>query len=275
MAFFSYFMQQKCPYIDGWVVQKSLKTPLRNIKMAPYTLIQICHNLISYLTCSQGLRQNCRHPRNFCTHFWQLYHILLCCTLEFLHPQFHILNASPVSYHQLPSLPSLPPIPLQHPTLLTLQQSLPTLLSIHMHHSLHTLLTLPLALSLAPELPLQLRRLQEEEHRQQLKRLLDDPQESRERPGLNPRHNLRLKLKPLQRLRLHLITVPTMVTLIMPIMVITLIHIMVLIITHIMVMVTLTNIILRSTTITQDIIMATITMVFLIIFQQLNTAIFN
>ena len=26
----------KCPDVDGWVVQKSLKTPLRNIKMAPY-----------------------------------------------------------------------------------------------------------------------------------------------------------------------------------------------------------------------------------------------
>ena len=25
----------KCPYLGGWVVQKSLKTPLRNIKMAP------------------------------------------------------------------------------------------------------------------------------------------------------------------------------------------------------------------------------------------------
>ena len=25
----------KCPYVGGWVVQKSLKTPLRNIKMAP------------------------------------------------------------------------------------------------------------------------------------------------------------------------------------------------------------------------------------------------
>ena len=26
----------KCPYLGGWVVQKSLKTPLRNIEMAPY-----------------------------------------------------------------------------------------------------------------------------------------------------------------------------------------------------------------------------------------------
>ena len=26
----------KFPYVGGWVVQKSLKTPLRNIKMAPY-----------------------------------------------------------------------------------------------------------------------------------------------------------------------------------------------------------------------------------------------
>ena len=25
----------KCPYVGGWVVQKSLKAPLRNIKMAP------------------------------------------------------------------------------------------------------------------------------------------------------------------------------------------------------------------------------------------------
>ena len=25
----------KCPYVGGWVAQKSLKTPLRNIKMAP------------------------------------------------------------------------------------------------------------------------------------------------------------------------------------------------------------------------------------------------
>ena len=69
------------------------------------------------------------------------------------------------------------------------------------------------------------------------------------------------------------ILIPTMVMLI-PIMVINLTPIMVLIIIPIMVMVILTNIILQSTTITQDIIMATITMVFLIIFQQLNTAIF-
>merc|ERR1711935_454848 len=91
--------------------------------------------------------------------------------------------------------------------------------------------------------------------------MLLDSQESRGRPGLNPGHNLRLnlrpKLKPLQRLRLHLITVPTMV-----------------IIIPIMVMVILTNIIHQSTTIIQDIIMATITMVFLIIFQQLSIAIF-
>ena len=26
----------KMIYVSGWVVQKSLKTPLRNIKMAPY-----------------------------------------------------------------------------------------------------------------------------------------------------------------------------------------------------------------------------------------------
>ena len=25
----------KCPYVGGWVVHKSFKTPLRNIKMAP------------------------------------------------------------------------------------------------------------------------------------------------------------------------------------------------------------------------------------------------
>ena len=25
----------KCPYVGGWVVRKSLKTPLCNIKMAP------------------------------------------------------------------------------------------------------------------------------------------------------------------------------------------------------------------------------------------------
>ena len=28
----------KCPHVGGWVVQKSLKTPLRNIKMAPCVL---------------------------------------------------------------------------------------------------------------------------------------------------------------------------------------------------------------------------------------------
>merc|ERR1712008_575225 len=88
----------------------------------------------------------------------------------------------------------------------------------------------------------------------------------------NPRLNLRPKLKPLQRLRLHLITVPTMVILI-PIMVM-LIPIMVIKLILIMVMVILTNIIHQSTTIIQDIIMATITMVFLIIFQQLSIAIF-
>ena len=26
----------KCPYVGGWVVQKRLKTPLHNIKMALY-----------------------------------------------------------------------------------------------------------------------------------------------------------------------------------------------------------------------------------------------
>ena len=35
MAIFPYFMYWKCPYVGGWVVQKRLKTPLRNIKMAP------------------------------------------------------------------------------------------------------------------------------------------------------------------------------------------------------------------------------------------------
>ena len=36
MAIFPYFMSWKCPYIGGWVVLKSPKTPLRNIKMVPY-----------------------------------------------------------------------------------------------------------------------------------------------------------------------------------------------------------------------------------------------
>ena len=36
----------KCPYVGGWVVQKSLKTPLRNIKMAPYTIIQVSFPLL-------------------------------------------------------------------------------------------------------------------------------------------------------------------------------------------------------------------------------------
>ena len=31
---------EKCPYVGGWVVQKSLKTPLRNIKMAPNQLLK-------------------------------------------------------------------------------------------------------------------------------------------------------------------------------------------------------------------------------------------
>ena len=30
----------KSPYLGGWVVQKSLKTPLRNIKMAPYVCVR-------------------------------------------------------------------------------------------------------------------------------------------------------------------------------------------------------------------------------------------
>ena len=34
MAIFPYFMQWKCHYVGGWMVQKSLKTPLRNTKMA-------------------------------------------------------------------------------------------------------------------------------------------------------------------------------------------------------------------------------------------------
>ena len=38
MAIFPYFIV-KCPYVGGWVVLKSLKTPLRNIKMAPYNKI--------------------------------------------------------------------------------------------------------------------------------------------------------------------------------------------------------------------------------------------
>ena len=33
---FSLLYVVKCPYVGGWVLQKSLKTPLRNIKMAPY-----------------------------------------------------------------------------------------------------------------------------------------------------------------------------------------------------------------------------------------------
>ena len=32
---FPLFYVVKCPYVGGWVVRKSLKTPLRNIKMAP------------------------------------------------------------------------------------------------------------------------------------------------------------------------------------------------------------------------------------------------
>ena len=31
----------KCPYVGGWVVQKSLKTPLRNMKMAPHQSLAI------------------------------------------------------------------------------------------------------------------------------------------------------------------------------------------------------------------------------------------
>ena len=30
----------KSPYVGGWVVQKSLKTPLRNVQMAPYDSYQ-------------------------------------------------------------------------------------------------------------------------------------------------------------------------------------------------------------------------------------------
>ena len=33
---FPLLMEWKCPYVGGWAVKKSLKTPLRNIKMAPY-----------------------------------------------------------------------------------------------------------------------------------------------------------------------------------------------------------------------------------------------
>ena len=38
----------KCPYIGGWVVQKSLKTPLRNIKMAPLLELLDCEGLLMY-----------------------------------------------------------------------------------------------------------------------------------------------------------------------------------------------------------------------------------
>ena len=31
----------KSPYVGGWVVQRSLKTPLRNIKMAPCQKMKI------------------------------------------------------------------------------------------------------------------------------------------------------------------------------------------------------------------------------------------
>ena len=41
----------KCPYVGGWVVQKSLKTPLRNIKMAPYTV-----NVLSAESTDECLR---------------------------------------------------------------------------------------------------------------------------------------------------------------------------------------------------------------------------
>ena len=34
----------KFPYAGGWVVQKSLKTPLRNIKMAPYETLIFLEN---------------------------------------------------------------------------------------------------------------------------------------------------------------------------------------------------------------------------------------
>ena len=38
----------KCPDVGGWVVQKSLKTPLRNIKMAPKmkSTIKLLHLLV-------------------------------------------------------------------------------------------------------------------------------------------------------------------------------------------------------------------------------------
>ena len=32
---FSLLYEVKCPYVGGWVVHKSLKTTLRDIKMAP------------------------------------------------------------------------------------------------------------------------------------------------------------------------------------------------------------------------------------------------
>ena len=40
----------KCPYVGGWVVQKSLKTPLRNIRMAPNYLV----DMVIYLKLLKG-----------------------------------------------------------------------------------------------------------------------------------------------------------------------------------------------------------------------------
>ena len=38
----------KCPYVGEWVVQKSLKTPLRNRNMAPVVLEQRCHKRLKH-----------------------------------------------------------------------------------------------------------------------------------------------------------------------------------------------------------------------------------
>ena len=54
---FPLFYVVKCPYVGGWVVQKSLKTPLRNIKMAPnivYFGTLICPFSTKSLLCLHG-----------------------------------------------------------------------------------------------------------------------------------------------------------------------------------------------------------------------------
>ena len=58
MAIFPYFMLWKCPYIGGWVVQKSLKTPLRNIKMAPYLVTYGFQNHKRSAWGFQGVKDN-------------------------------------------------------------------------------------------------------------------------------------------------------------------------------------------------------------------------